>query len=51
MNKEAERRSGSGRRLLINLAVAEVPKENAAKLYFAEFLCICVQLVNVNNIP
>ena len=49
MNREAERRGGGDRRFLTQLSVAEVPKENAAKLYFEEILCVCVQLVNVNK--
>jgi hypothetical protein len=51
VDKETERRGGGDRRFLVQLYVAEVPKENAAKLYFEETLCVCVQLVNVNKIP
>jgi hypothetical protein len=49
--RAAERRGGGDGGFLIQLPVAEVPKENAAKLYFEEILCACVQLVNVNKIP
>ena len=49
MYREAERRGGGGRRFLVQLSVAEVPKENAAKLYFEEILCVCVQRVNVKQ--
>jgi len=51
VDKEAERRGGGDRRFLVQLPVPEVPKANAAKLYFEEILCVCVQLVNVSKTP
>jgi hypothetical protein len=51
VDREAERRGGGGRHFLIHLSVVEVPKENAAKLYFEEILFVCVQRVNVNKVP